>query len=123
MTWPQAVFVRDDTHAARLIARIFPQIPQAGRLHLVLRGTNFQMKVWEAMLKIAPSQIVSYGQLASLVGSPKAQRAVGSAVAANSIAYLIPCHRVIRETGETGNYRWDSRRKAALLAWEASRNQ
>jgi AraC family transcriptional regulator, regulatory protein of adaptative response / methylated-DNA-[protein]-cysteine methyltransferase len=120
--WPAAILARDDAYAARLTARIFPTLPQPGKLHLLLRGTNFQLKVWEALLKIAPAQSVSYRQLASMIGTPDAQRAVGTAMSANTIAYLIPCHRVIRETGETGHYRWGSERKVAMLAWEAGRN-
>ena len=121
MQWPAAILERDDAWAARLTQQIFPSVPQPGKLHLVLRGTNFQLKVWEALLKIAPAQRVSYSQLARIVGSPNAQRAVGTALSANTIAYLIPCHRVIRETGETGHYRWGSDRKVAMLAWEAGR--
>ncbi len=119
--WPAATLVRNDREAARLSKRIFPALPMPGRLHLVLRGTNFQLKVWEALLDTRPSQLISYGQLARMAGSPNAQRAVGSAVAANSISYLIPCHRVIREGGELGNYRWGSDRKMAIQAWEAAR--
>ena len=121
MQWPAAILERDDAWAARVTQQIFPSVPQPGKLHLVLRGTNFQLKVWEALLKIAPAQRVSYSQLARIVGSPNAQRAVGTALSANTIAYLIPCHRVIRETGETGHYRWGSDRKVAMLAWEAGR--
>lgn len=119
--WPAARLVQDDAHAVRLSAQIFPAVPQPGKLHLVLRGTNFQLKVWEALLRIAPAQRVSYGQLAAMLDAPAAQRAVGSALAANTLGYLIPCHRVIRASGEIGQYRWGSPRKAALLAWEAAR--
>lgn len=117
--WPRATLLPDQAGAADFVARIFPKVPGRGQLHLVLRGTNFQIKVWEALLRIRPGQVVSYGHLASMVGSPKAARAVGSALAANTIGYLIPCHRVIRESGEIGNYRWGDDRKIALLAWEA----
>ncbi|MBI3774590.1 MAG: methylated-DNA--[protein]-cysteine S-methyltransferase [Gammaproteobacteria bacterium] len=121
LQWPASVLERDDAHADRIIAQIFPSLPLPGKLHLMLRGTNFQIKVWEALLNIAPAQRVSYSQLAAMIGAPNAQRAVGTALSANTIGYLIPCHRVIRETGETGHYRWGSNRKAAMLAWEASR--
>ena len=117
--WPAANFVRDDEAARALAARIFPAAPTPGKLHLLLRGTNFQIKVWEALLKIPPASLVSYGQLAGHLGRPRAARAVGSAVAANSIAWLIPCHRVIREDGDSSNYRWGVERKLALRAWEA----
>lgn len=119
--WPAAILERDDAHAARLIRRIFPSVLQPGTLHLVLRETNFQLKVWEAQLKIAPAQRVSYSQLAAMVDAPRAQRAVGTAMSANTIGYLIPCHCVIRETGVTWHHRWGSNRKVAILAWEASR--
>jgi AraC family transcriptional regulator of adaptative response/methylated-DNA-[protein]-cysteine methyltransferase len=117
--WPAAQLVRDDREAQRLMDQVFPSTPQPGRLHLLLRGTNFQIKVWEALLRLPPGRRVSYTQLAGLAGTPKAQRAVGSALAANAIAYLIPCHRVIRESGDSGQYRWGGERKAAMLAWEA----
>ena len=119
--WPAAQLQRDDTQARRLLEQVFPGTPQPGRLHLLLRGTNFQLKVWEALLRLPPGRRVSYTQLAALAGTPKAQRAVGSALAANPIAYLIPCHRVIRESGDSGLYRWGGERKAAMLAWEAGR--
>ncbi len=118
--WPAAQLYCDDAQAQRLLDQVFPATPQPGRLHLLLRGTNFQLKVWEALLRLPPGQRASYTQLAALTGSPRAQRAVGSALAANTIAYLIPCHRVIREGGESGQYRWGEERKAAMLAWEAS---
>lgn len=119
--WPAAALRRDDAAARALAARVFPAAPQPGRLHLVLRGTNFQIKVWEALLRIPPATTISYGTLATLAGEPSAQRAVGSALAANRIGYLIPCHRVIRADGACGNYRWGAERKLALRAWEAGR--
>ncbi len=117
--WPAAELRRDDDEARRLMARVFPVTPQPGRLHLLLRGTNFQIKVWEALLRLPPGRRVSYTQLAALAGTPRAQRAVGSALAANTIGFLIPCHRVIRESGESGHYRWGDERKSAMLLWEA----
>lgn len=117
--WPAAQRERDDAQAQQWLDQVFAATPQRGTLHLVLRGTNFQLKVWEALLKVEPSRVVSYTQLAELAGAPRAQRAVGSALAANTIGYLIPCHRVIRESGDLGRYRWGSERKTAMLAWEA----
>lgn len=117
--WPGAALLADPAGATVLAAKIFPAVPGPGQLHLVLRGTNFQIKVWEALLRVAPGQVVSYGHLGGMAGCPKAARAVGSALAANTIGYLIPCHRVIRESGEISHYRWGTTRKAALLAWEA----
>ena len=119
--WPAAELLRDDRRAARLCGRIFTAEPQPGKLHLLLRGTNFQIKVWEALLGIGPSRLMSYSTFARMAGCPGAQRAVGSAVAANRVGYLIPCHRVIRESGDVGQYHWGSARKIAIQAWEAAR--
>ena len=121
--WPCAILRRDDVEAVKLSRRIFHAASsKAGqgsrKLHLLMRGTDFQIKVWEALMNIGTSRVVSYSTLARLAGSPKAQRAVGSALAANRIGYLIPCHRVIRESGDVGVYRWGSNRKAIMLAWE-----
>ncbi|HRL75051.1 MAG TPA: methylated-DNA--[protein]-cysteine S-methyltransferase [Candidatus Accumulibacter phosphatis] len=118
--WPAATICRDDEQARVLLATIFPATPTRGRLHLLLRGTNFQIKVWEALMRVEAGTLVSYGELAWRMAAPNAQRAVGSALAANSIAYLIPCHRVIRESGEIGNYRWGSSRKLAMIGREAA---
>ena len=121
--WPLARMLRDDSALAATIARLFVvgnlQQPQQAPLHLLLRGTNFQIKVWEALLRIPAGEIVSYQTLAAMIGKPRAQRAVGTALAQNRIALLIPCHRVIRESGEIGQYRWGSERKNALLAYES----
>lgn len=117
--WPAASLHRDDEAARRLMHEIFPQAPSRGRVHVVLRGTNFQIKVWEALIRIEPGHILSYGRLAHEIGMPRAARAVGTALAANTIGYLIPCHRVIRDSGETGEYRWGSERKLAMLGREA----
>ena len=117
--WPAASFVLDNDGAVALATRVFPAVPQPGRMHLLLKGTNFQVKVWEALLRVPPAALVSYGQLAAALGRPDAPRAVAGAVAANAIAYLIPCHRVIRKNGENASYRWGVERKLALRAWEA----
>lgn len=118
--WPRAALIADDPAADALVGRIFPHRPGASAQPLALwvRGTNFQVRVWEALLRIAPGETVSYQQLAATVGRPGAARAVGNAVGANSVAYLIPCHRVIRRHAGLGDYRWGAPRKAALLAWE-----
>lgn len=118
--WPGAALRRDDGAAQGLLHRIFPRMPTRGSVHLVLRGTNFQIKVWEALLRTDFGRLTSYHQLAQRLGAPGAQRAVGGALAANTLAYLIPCHRVIRESGDIGNYRWGSERKLALIGWEAA---
>ena len=122
--WPQARLLRDDNALAATIARLFAfgnlQQPQQAPMHLLLRGTNFQIKVWEALLRIPGGEIASYQTLAAMIGNPRAQRAVGTALAQNHIALLIPCHRVICESGEIGQYRWGSERKKALLAYESA---
>lgn len=95
----------------------------AGRrdLSLVLRGTPFQLKVWDALLRIPSGSVVSYGDLAAGLAMPTATRAVASAVARNAVAWLIPCHRVLRATGAIGGYRWGPAQKRLMLAWEAAR--
>ncbi len=83
-------------------------------------GTPFQVLVWRALLQVQPGALTSYGRLANSIGKPTASRAVGAAVGQNPLAYLIPCHRVIRETGVIGDYHWGSVRKRAMIAWEGS---
>ena len=116
--WNQAKMIEDYRTTAPLIDRIFstptPDIP----LKLHLRGTNFQIKVWEALLHIPTGSLTTYEQIAAQIGNPNALRAVGTAVGHNPIAVLIPCHRVIRKSGEFGNYRYGPARKKALLAKE-----
>lgn len=89
-------------------------------LRLHLRGTNFQLKVWQALLAIPEGRLVSYGKLAEMIGSPGSARAVGTALGQNPIGFLIPCHRVLRASGEIGGYKWGIERKKALIAYEAS---
>jgi AraC family transcriptional regulator of adaptative response/methylated-DNA-[protein]-cysteine methyltransferase len=88
-------------------------------LKLLLRGSAFQLKVWEALLAIPSGEIRSYQEVAAGLGDPAATRAVASAIARNSIGYLIPCHRVIRASGEFSRYRWGGERKQAMIAREA----
>ncbi len=117
--WQQAQMVEDHAATAPLVEPIFDLSRRTGHpLHLHLRGTNFQIKVWEALLRIPAGHVTTYGQIASGIGKPTASRAVGSAVGHNPIAVLIPCHRVIRSLGEFGNYRYGATRKKALLAHE-----
>ncbi|MGB7541350.1 MAG: methylated-DNA--[protein]-cysteine S-methyltransferase [Burkholderiales bacterium] len=118
--WPRARLDPDQAATARLIASIFRPANNVKPLHLWVKGSNFQIKVWEALLRIAPGELVSYQDVASAVGMPRASRAVGSAVAANPVAILIPCHRVIRKAGDFGDYRWGLTRKHALIAREAA---
>jgi AraC family transcriptional regulator of adaptative response/methylated-DNA-[protein]-cysteine methyltransferase len=89
-------------------------------IKLHLKGTNFQLKVWETLLKIPMGGLSTYSDISQEINSPGASRAVGSAVGANPVAFLIPCHRVIKSTGETGQYHWGSTRKSAMIGWEAA---
>ncbi len=123
-SWAAATFQEDPQATGRLVARIFPPNGRiAPPLHLFVRGTNFQIKVWEALLRIPPGFVLAYADVARWVGQPKAARAVGNAVAQNLVSYLIPCHRVLRSNGQISRYRWDSQRKRALLAWEAAQGE
>lgn len=119
--WPMAEVIWDDSHAASLAARIFTEAEPTAPWRLFVRGSAFQLRVWRALLQVSPGTLVSYGKLAAAAGHPGASRATGSAVGSNAISYLIPCHRVIRETGLSGHYRWGAVRKRSMLAREASR--
>jgi AraC family transcriptional regulator of adaptative response/methylated-DNA-[protein]-cysteine methyltransferase len=90
-------------------------------IKLHLKGTAFQLKVWETLLKIPLGQLSTYGEIAASIENPKASRAVGSAIGDNPVAFLIPCHRVIQSTGSIGQYHWGSTRKTAIIGWEAAR--
>jgi AraC family transcriptional regulator of adaptative response/methylated-DNA-[protein]-cysteine methyltransferase len=118
--WKGATLHEASNITQPFIERLFSRTmkKQGNPLPLLLNGTNFQIKVWEALMKIPQGMVVSYEDLARAVGSPRASRAVGSAVAKNPVAYIIPCHRVIRREGIIGNYHWGPERKKALLGWE-----
>jgi len=120
--WQQADIVEDPRASLELVGRIFnPSFSDTGQpLHLILNGTNFQIKVWEALIKIPFGAVVSYEDVAIQVGMPGATRAVGSAVGNNPISFIIPCHRVIRKTADFGNYGGGKARKKAILGWEAA---
>ncbi|MDX1942616.1 MAG: methylated-DNA--[protein]-cysteine S-methyltransferase [Saprospiraceae bacterium] len=98
-------------------------VQEQKRFHLLVNGTKFQVKVWEALLRVPFGAVTTYGQIAGSIGQPGASRAVGSAVGDNPIAYLIPCHRVIRKEGKLGEYHWGSTRKKAIVGWEMARNE
>jgi AraC family transcriptional regulator of adaptative response/methylated-DNA-[protein]-cysteine methyltransferase len=116
--WPAANRHRCDVTAAAWAARVFARYSQPEPVHLFVTGTAFQIQVWQALLRVPEGRLTSYGALAASLQMPTAARAVGSAVGANPIACLIPCHRVIRSTGELGGYRWGLTRKRALLGLE-----
>jgi AraC family transcriptional regulator of adaptative response/methylated-DNA-[protein]-cysteine methyltransferase len=121
--WENAKVTAAPAQTQPLVDQIFNPIKNGALrpLHLFLSGTNFQIKVWEALLKIPAGAVASYEDIAARLGMPKAARVVGNAVAQNPIAYLIPCHRVVRKLGEFGNYRWGAARKKAMLGWEAAK--
>jgi AraC family transcriptional regulator, regulatory protein of adaptative response / methylated-DNA-[protein]-cysteine methyltransferase len=119
--WPAATLEERPRETSRVARRIFARTEEAGPPPLLVRGTNFQVKVWEALLRVPAGSVTTYGELARAIGQPSASRAVGAAVGQNRIAFLIPCHRVIRGTGAFGGYRWGVERKAAMLAWEELR--
>jgi len=121
--WPRARLVRDQAGTAgvarEVVGRMLGRTTE--RLAVVLRGTPFQVKVWRALLAIPAGAVTTYGEVAARIGHPDAHRAAASAIGANAVAYLIPCHRVLRSTGAMGGYRWGWVRKRALLALEGER--
>lgn len=116
--WENASLVADSAHTRPLIEKIFTPKSDGTPLSLHLRGTNFQIQVWEALLRIPHGRLVAYNEIALAVKNPNATRAVGTAIGKNPIPLLIPCHRVIRTTGEFGQYAFGSERKQAILGWE-----
>ncbi len=121
--WPLSRFVADDKATAAVAAKMFSRnARRSGDVRLLLRGTNFQLQVWAALLRIPPANISTYGAIAAAIGKPTSARAVGTALAANPIGYLVPCHRVLRATGMFKSYRWGATRRHAMLAWEAANN-
>ncbi|MBL8599485.1 MAG: bifunctional helix-turn-helix domain-containing protein/methylated-DNA--[protein]-cysteine S-methyltransferase [Devosia sp.] len=119
--WPNARFARDDARVAAVAARVFepsrwnPQEP----VKLVLIGTDFEVKVWETLLKIPVGRATTYQSVAEHIGKPSASRAVGAAVGKNPISFVVPCHRVVGSTGALTGYHWGVPRKRAILGWEA----
>lgn len=121
-TWPHASMVENRQRALTVIKAMFSGEKKLDRpLSLHVTGTNFQISVWKALLQIPPATVMSYTQVANAIGHPAAARAVGRAVGANPIAFLIPCHRVIQQSGRLGGYRWGETRKQAIHAWESAR--
>ncbi len=121
--WPKARLASDERVAARLAAKIFAQPNQSAErptLRAFVKGTAFQLRVWRALLRVPAGCLVTYGRLATAVGQPAAARAVGGALGQNPLAFLIPCHRVIQETGAVGEYRWGALRKRAMIVWESA---
>lgn len=120
--WPAATLQEAPSRTQNVINTMFDGSKAPDRpISLHVSGTNFQICVWRALLQIPPAKVVSYAQVASAVGNPKAARAVGLAVGANPVALMIPCHRVIQQNGKLGGYHWGETRKQAIHAWEAAR--
>ncbi|MFL6974287.1 MAG: methylated-DNA--[protein]-cysteine S-methyltransferase, partial [Xanthobacteraceae bacterium] len=121
--WPKATYVEDNERTAPLAQRIFdaklwrPDRP----LRVVLIGTDFEVRVWDALLKVPFGRLTTYSELASKVCSPAAARAVGAAVGKNPVCFVVPCHRVIGKSGDLTGYHWGLTRKRAILGWEAGR--
>lgn len=119
--WHNSVFHQDQQLTRAFIDQIFSNKNTDKKLHVLVKGTNFQVKVWEALLRIPMGGVVTYQGIAEQIQSPRAMQAVGSAVGSNHIAYLIPCHRVIRKDGILGEYRWSSARKKSIIGWEMAK--
>lgn len=123
--WPNAAFVEDPAATAPLVARIFDPGAWKGDqpLRIVFIGTDFEIRVWETLLRIPMGRAATYSGIAGHVGRPKAARAVGAAVGRNPISFVVPCHRVIGKSGDLTGYHWGLTRKRAILGWEAGRTE
>jgi AraC family transcriptional regulator of adaptative response/methylated-DNA-[protein]-cysteine methyltransferase len=123
--WPHARLALGPAETAPVVERVFgdPGLAETRPISLLLSGTNFQIRVWDALLRLLPGNVCTYEDVAHAIGQPSAARAVGAAVGANHVAYLIPCHRVIRKSGAIQDYRWGATRKKAMLGWEAARRE
>lgn len=122
--FPNASFIQiKDTIQQNALQIFSSDWSKPNEIKLHLKGTDFQLKVWEALLKIPLGQLFTYGEIASKIQNSKASRAVGTAIGSNPIAYIIPCHRVIQSTGNFGGYMWGNTRKTAIIGWEAAKNQ
>jgi len=120
--WPHAMVHENRQRTLAVIKTMFGEVQKSDRpVSLHVSGTNFQISVWKALLQIPPAKVASYSQVATAIGHPGSARAVGRAVGANPVAFLIPCHRVIQQSGKLGGYHWGETRKQAIHAWEAAR--
>lgn len=120
--WHNSIFYQNQVLTFSFIQKIFSSHPEKNqKLHLLVKGTNFQVKVWQALLKLPLGTVTTYQDIAEQINNPRAMQAVGSAVGANHVAYLIPCHRVIRKDGVLGDYRWQSSRKKSIIGWEMAK--
>lgn len=122
MNFPNAQFTQlVDANQQQALFIFTQDWSKLSQIKLHLKGTPFQLKVWDALIKVPAGELKTYSSIAQAVDAPKASRAVGSAIGSNPVAFLIPCHRVIRMNGETGEYHWGSARKSAMIGWEAAR--
>lgn len=121
LLFPNSQLLYRPNMAKTLLDKIFNKNDVQNPLSLFLKGTPFQIKVWKALLNIPEGKLVAYQDIAFAIGQKKSARAVGNAIAANRIAYLIPCHRVIQASGKIGKYHWGKKRKSAMIAWEQQR--
>lgn len=122
--FPSAKFTKNTDHLQANAVSIFQQDwSKPNKIKLHLKGTEFQLKVWNTLLKIPTGTLTTYGNIAEEINNPNASRAVGSAVGENPVAFLIPCHRVIKSTGVIGQYHWGNTRKTAMIGWEAVKTQ
>ncbi|MEE9424219.1 MAG: methylated-DNA--[protein]-cysteine S-methyltransferase [Methylococcales bacterium] len=122
--WPNAQILENRSRIDMMSKKIFNTHTESNeKFHLLVQGSNFQIKVWESLVRIPAGMAFSYQQVANSIALPSGSRAVANAIAKNPVGYLIPCHRVIRNTGVVGGYRWGSERKQAILAWEAAHTQ
>jgi AraC family transcriptional regulator, regulatory protein of adaptative response / methylated-DNA-[protein]-cysteine methyltransferase len=122
--WHNSLFHQDQDLTSAFTEKIFghEDTKAQRKLHVFVKGTNFQVKVWEALLRLPMGSVTTYQGIAEKIQNPKAMQAVGSAVGSNHIAYLIPCHRVIRKDGILGEYRWESTRKKSIIGWEMAKS-
>ena len=121
--WFKSSFSRDDDRAAALAANIFSDSAGREPVHVMVKGSNFQIKVWQALLQIPEGSVATYGDISRTIDKPAASRAVGTAIGANPIAWVIPCHRVIRGTGMIGGYRWGPEKKSMMLFRESIKTE
>lgn len=120
MEFPNGTFILRENESHFAVLNYFKLKPTPlSPLQLHLKGTPFQLKVWENLLKIPKGNLTTYGSIATTLKQPNASRAIGTAIGKNPIAFLIPCHRVVQKSGKWGGYRWGIERKALLIAWEA----
>jgi AraC family transcriptional regulator of adaptative response/methylated-DNA-[protein]-cysteine methyltransferase len=119
--WPKAAYVEDAAATAPLAQRIFDssQWRAEAPLRVVLIGTDFEVRVWDALLHIPMGRLTTYSDIAGKIAAPKAARAVGAAVGKNPVCFVVPCHRVVGKSGELTGYHWGLTRKRAMLGWEA----